>query len=77
MTEIRFNPNTPSTIERPRCPNCTCRMMPARNRAASSKDDLRSFECATCGHVIKALVAEDPMQSKSAGWLDANLRAPN
>jgi hypothetical protein len=38
--------------------------------------DLRTFECARCEHVMKSLVAADPMQSDLLDWLFGELRPP-
>jgi len=37
----------------------------------------RLFECPKCDHVEISVMASDPLQSKAAGWLDVELRAPN
>jgi len=38
--------------------------------------DMRTFECATCDHVHKVFVANDPMRSDALGWLFADLSPP-
>jgi hypothetical protein len=51
-------------------------MLLAHIKTGSSGSDQRSFECATCDHVLKVLVANDPMKSDTLGWLFANLHPP-
>ena len=63
-------------IERPRCPNCHTRMLLAYIKSSSSDQDMRLFECATCDHVQKVFVANDPMKSGTLGWLFADLKPP-
>ena len=62
-------------IERPRCPQCSKRMMLTRISPASESDDSRVFECANCNHTMTRTVARDPMSDK-AGWQYSNLKAP-
>jgi predicted Zn finger-like uncharacterized protein len=62
-------------IERPRCPNCQTRMMVVRIEARPAGADLRTFGCRHCKNVHKAL-ADDPLKSDKAGWLNSALRPP-
>jgi hypothetical protein len=52
-------------VEPPRCPKCLSRMSFARIVSGSSGFDLHTFECATCAHVHKVIVATDPSKPKS------------
>jgi hypothetical protein len=63
-------------FERPRCPTCHARMLLAYIKTSSSGLDMRTFECATCDHVHKVFVANDPMRSDALGWLFADLSPP-
>jgi hypothetical protein len=62
-------------IERPRCPKCQGRMMLARIEPGPAHNDLRTFECPKCEHVLTT--AEDPMKSGSTGWQHSGLKAPD
>lgn len=37
----------------------------------------QAFECVQCGHLEKALIAADPLQSDVLGWLLSELRPPS
>jgi predicted Zn finger-like uncharacterized protein len=63
-------------IERPRCPNCQTRMMVIRIEASPAGADLRTFGCRHCKNVHKAL-AEDPLKSDKARWLNSALKRPD
>jgi hypothetical protein len=63
-------------FERPLCPTCQSRMLLAHIKTNASGSDQRTFECATCDHVHKVLVANDPMKSDTLGWLFADLNPP-
>ena len=63
-------------FERPLCPPCQSRMLLAHIKTNASGSDRRTFECATCDHVHKVLVANDPMKSDTLGWLFADLNPP-
>jgi hypothetical protein len=63
-------------IERPRCPECSNRMMLARISPASEGYDSRTFECAKCNHTMTRTVARDPMESAQAGWQYSALKVP-
>jgi hypothetical protein len=62
-------------IERPRCPKCQARMMLACIEHGLAGSELRTFECPKCEHIHKVL-AEDPMKSGMAGWLESELKPP-
>jgi hypothetical protein len=49
---------------------------PCAHLAGSLGYDLRTFECGTCEHVLKEVISTDPMNSDKAGWLAAELKAP-
>jgi hypothetical protein len=51
-------------------------MVLARIAPGRMNFNLRTFECAGCDHVLKKLVAVDPMQSDLLGWLFGELRPP-
>ena len=63
-------------IERPRCPKCQGRMMLARIEPGPAHNDLRTFECPKCEHVLRT-TAQDPMKSGSTGWQHSGLKAPD
>ena len=67
---------SPIVIESPACPNCQAPMILARITPGRLNFDLRTFECVRCDHVMKSLVAADPMQSDLLGWLFGELRPP-
>jgi hypothetical protein len=37
----------------------------------------RAFECPKCDHVEVGIIASDPFNSKAAGWVVGELRAPD
>jgi hypothetical protein len=37
--------------------------------------DYRTFECAKCDHT-ETVIADDPMKSEKAGWLQSELKPP-
>jgi RNase P subunit RPR2 len=45
--------------QRPRCPICQTEMWLARTAPGRLKMELHTFECVSCGHVHKELVAAD------------------
>jgi hypothetical protein len=51
-------------------------MMLSRIMPGRLKFDALTFECVTCGHVEKVLVAIDPIQSDVHGWFLGELRSP-
>jgi hypothetical protein len=51
-------------------------MILARIKSAPLNFEWRTFECVRCDHVMKSLVAADPMQSDLLGWLFGELRPP-
>jgi hypothetical protein len=63
-------------IERPRRPKCQTRMSLARISPGPSGYDHRMFECSKCEHVLKEMIATDPMKSDKAGWLAGELKPP-
>ena len=63
------------SIERPRCPRCTDRMMLARVSPMPGKQERRLFECAKCGF-SQTVIAPDPIKSDALGWLSGELRRP-
>jgi hypothetical protein len=56
--------SAPAAIEHPRCPKCLSRMLFVRIATGSSGFDLHTFECATCDHVHKVIVATAPLKPK-------------
>jgi hypothetical protein len=38
--------------------------------------DFRTFECSKCSHTETA-IADDPMKSEKAGWLQSELKPPD
>jgi len=66
-----------TAIERPRCPRCRTRMMLERVSSGPIGFEQRLFECPKCDQVEITVIASDPLASKAAGWIDAELRAPN
>jgi len=49
----------------------------ARISPGPSGYDLRTFECSKCEHVLKEMIATDPMKSDKAGWLAGELKKPD
>jgi transposase-like protein len=66
-----------SAIERPHCPRCQTRMMLERYSSGPTGFEQRVFECPKCDHVEVKVTASAPFKSKAAGWIDAELIAPN
>jgi hypothetical protein len=66
-----------TAIERPRCPRCQTQMMLERVSSGPIGFEHRLFECPKCDHVEISVIASDPFNSNSAGWLAGGLRAPN
>ena len=66
-----------TSIERPHCLHCTSRMMLVRIKPGPVGFEHRRFQCFKCKYVENDVVASDPMESASVGWLAAELRAPN
>jgi hypothetical protein len=48
----------------------------ARISPGPSGYDLRTFECSKCEHILKEMIATDPMKSDKAGWLAGELKKP-
>ena len=63
-------------IERLRCPKCQTRMMLARISPGPTGYELRTFDCAKCGHVERIVIASDPMKSEAVGWFVGELHPP-
>jgi hypothetical protein len=63
-------------IQRLRCAKCRTRMMLARISPGPTGFELRSFDCAKCGHVEKIVIALDPTKSGDVGWFDDELQPP-
>jgi hypothetical protein len=66
-----------TSIERPRCLHCTSRMMLMRISPGPIGFEHRRFECLKCKYGQDEVIASDPMESASVGWLAGELRAPN
>jgi hypothetical protein len=66
-----------TAIERTRCCRCQTRMMLERVTPGPIGFEHRLFECPKCDHVDIIVIASDPFESKAAGWLAGELRAPN
>ena len=75
MPQLSFPEPSLIPIERPRCPNCQTRMRLVRIEASRACADLRTFGCRHRKNVHKAL-AEDPMKSDKARWLNSALKPP-
>jgi tRNA(Ile2) C34 agmatinyltransferase TiaS len=60
---------------RPRCPECTTRMITASVENATRKGfENRTFECLKCGNRETKTMAADPVTSGVAkGWLSGEL----
>jgi hypothetical protein len=52
-------------------------MMLERYSSGPTGFEQRVFECPKCDHVEVKVTASDPFKSKAAGWIDAELIAPN
>jgi hypothetical protein len=63
-------------IHRLRCPQCRTRMMLSRISPGPTGFELRAFDCTSCGHVEKIVIASDPMKSGDVGWLVGELQPP-
>lgn len=66
-------PPSLTPIERPRCSRCQTRMMLERVSPGPVGFEHRVFECPKCNHVAATLIASDPLNSKSLGWLSGEL----
>jgi hypothetical protein len=66
-----------TALARPRCSRCQTRMMLERISPGPIGFDHRLFECPKCDQVEIDTIASDPLESKAAGWLVGELRAPN
>lgn len=66
-----------TAIERPRCSHCQTRMMLERVSPGPVGFERRIFECPKCDQVEIGVIASDPFNSKAAGWIACELRAPD
>jgi len=64
-----------SPVEHPRCPCCENRMALAGIQPGPAGLDYRTFECVKCDHT-ETVIADDPMKSAKAGWLQSELKPP-
>jgi hypothetical protein len=48
-----------AAIERPACPRCQAQMVLARIMPAFVGNDLHTFECVVCNHVLRTLGPQD------------------
>jgi hypothetical protein len=64
-------------IESRGCAKCEAQMVLARITPALLGFNSQAFECVQCGHLEKALIEADPMQSNVLGWLLGELRPPS
>jgi hypothetical protein len=55
-------------IQRVRCAKCRTRMMLARISPGPTGFELRTFDCAKCGHVERIVIALDPEKSGDVVW---------
>jgi hypothetical protein len=55
-------------IQSLRCTKCRTRMMPAHISPGPTGFELRTFDCAKCGHVEKIVIALDATKSGDVGW---------
>ena len=63
-------------IQQLRCPKCRTRMVLARIAPGPAGFELRTFDCSTCNHVEKIVIASDPTKSGDVGWLVGELQPP-
>jgi hypothetical protein len=61
----------------PRCSRCKSRMMLVSVSPGPIGFEHRCFECPKCKSVEDDVIASDPMNSISEGWLAGELKAPN
>jgi hypothetical protein len=76
MPESQHSRVSPIVIESPACAKCQAPMILTSIRSGRLNFDLRTFECVRCAHVMKSVVAADPMQSDLLGWLFGELGPP-
>jgi hypothetical protein len=62
--------------ERPRCPECESRMALALIEPVSSDIDLRTFECAKCGEILKIIVDSPLKADRTTGSQNSELKSP-
>lgn len=58
-----------TSIKRPRCSGCRSRMMLTHTSSGPVGFEHRWFECRACKSVTEEVVASDPMNSNSEGWV--------
>jgi len=77
MTKSHITPTmfALSPVEHPRCPGCEIRMTLAAIHPGPAGRDYRTFECAKCDRT-ETMIADDPMKSEKAGWLQSELKPP-
>jgi DNA-directed RNA polymerase subunit RPC12/RpoP len=63
-------------IGRPRCPDCSMRMLTVDIVAGPEGFEHRTFECSRCGHSEKKVLTCDPLKSNAIGWLASELKPP-
>jgi hypothetical protein len=63
-------------IGRPRCPDCSIRMLTVDIVAGPEGFEHRTFECSRCGHSEKKVLTCDPLKSNAIGWLASELKPP-
>jgi hypothetical protein len=51
-------------------------MLLSKIEAGPSGFDYRTFECQKCGRIHTMIIASDPTESDSRGWLDGELKPP-
>jgi hypothetical protein len=76
MPNSHFRPEPSLIPERPRCTKCQGRMRLALIEPGPRSGDLRTFECAECGHTARVVVADALMSDRAQGWADSHLYPP-
>jgi hypothetical protein len=64
-----------SRPHRSACPKCNTRMTLARVAQGPEGFEHQSFECRSCDHAENVVVALDPLNPNSLGWLAGELGA--
>ncbi len=72
MSESRPDPEL-LPIQRPRCPKCQTRMVSKSVSRAQDGFERRQFECLKCGQSETRVMASDPLNSDTVGWLHGEL----
>jgi hypothetical protein len=65
-----------SSIERPRCGRCRCRMILAYIASLPNEAEKRTFECPKCA-LTETQTVDDPLRSEALNRLTANIRPPS